>query len=230
MLFDATLTRVVVDTLKEHYAHKPIPPLVCDPVCVATSGHSLLNPDAIDVMITDLFPLATLITPNKAEAELLLSHCRSEPYPVIQNLDEMLVASKACLDLGPSAVLLKGGHLAVTFAEVRDLSNRHKEITVLQDGPLGDNMEILHIGKDIANMDIVVDILYERGYKNVVLFVRPRINSTSTHGTGCTLSAAIASGLANGLVRTSLLSTLSHCNLIICQLPTQSERPLCTRM
>ena len=91
-------------------------------------------------------------------------------------------------------------------------------------------MEILHIGKNIAQMDIVVDILCERGHENVVLFVRPRINSTSTHGTGCTLSAAIASGLANGLVRTSLLSMLLHRDLITYQSPTQSERPLYTHM
>lgn len=73
MLFDAANTRAVSSTLKDLYKGQNLPPLVVDPVCVSTSGHSLLHPEAVEVIIQELFPLATLITPNKSEAELLLS-------------------------------------------------------------------------------------------------------------------------------------------------------------
>ncbi|KAF9019762.1 hypothetical protein BDZ89DRAFT_1072786 [Hymenopellis radicata] len=191
MLFDATITRAV----------QSMPPLVCDPVCVATSGHSLLNPDAIQVMIEDLFPLATVITPNKSEVELLLSHGRPQPYPPIQSLEEMLVACKSFLTTfapGPTSVLLKGGHLNATLEQVYALSAAHPEITLYQDGPFGENMEILQTGRNVTQMVVVVDMLHQRGEENVALLIRPRIDSMSTHGTGCTLSAAIACGLAEG--------------------------------
>ena len=93
-----------------------MPPLVCDPVCVSTSGHTLLQPDAVEVMISELFPLTYLITRNKSEAELLLA-TRGLPAR-IANLDDMLRAAADLLALGPRAVLLKGGHLAVRLADV----------------------------------------------------------------------------------------------------------------
>ena len=74
MLFDASNTHAVANTLRAHYAapERPLPPLVVDPVSVSTSGHTLLHPDAVEVMISELLPLAALVTPNKPEAELLL--------------------------------------------------------------------------------------------------------------------------------------------------------------
>lgn len=194
MLVDADVTRAVARTLKSHYG-AAIPPLVCDPVCVSTSGHTLLHPDAVDVMISELFPLAAVVTPNKAEAVLLLSQ-RGLPSRV-DTLEDMLVASRNLLSLGPRAVLLKGGHITTTMDDVRKVAAAHPHIQVVREGLLGENMEILQVAEqDLSNRVLVVDALQEANA--ITLFVRPRIDSKSTHGTGCTLSAALATALSRG--------------------------------
>ncbi|KAJ7118999.1 Phosphomethylpyrimidine kinase-domain-containing protein, partial [Mycena epipterygia] len=189
MLFDADNTRATVRALKKHYSGRSIPPLVCDPVCVSTSGHTLLAPEALQVLIQDLFPLTTLITPNKSEAELLLSRR-------IDSLEDMLSAATDLLLRGPRAVLLKGGHISATLDDVDSLAVVHPEVRVVREGLYGDNMEILAINHPQPE-NLVVDVLCESGGLITVL-VRPRIDSTSTHGTGCTLSAALACALAGG--------------------------------
>ncbi|OSX56270.1 hypothetical protein POSPLADRAFT_1068178 [Postia placenta MAD-698-R-SB12] len=194
MLVDADVTRAVARTLKSHYG-AAIPPLVCDPVCVSTSGHTLLHPDAVDVMISELFPLAAVVTPNKAEAVLLLSQ-RGLPSRV-DTLEDMLVASRNLLSLGPRAVLLKGGHITTTMDDVRKVAAAHPHIQVVREGLLGENMEILQVAEqDLSKRVLVVDALQEANA--ITLFVRPRIDSKSTHGTGCTLSAALATALSRG--------------------------------
>lgn len=189
MLFDAENTRATVSALKKHYSGRAMPPLVCDPVCVSTSGHSLLAPQAIQILIQDLIPLTTLITPNKSEGELLLSRA-------INSLEDMLKAAHDLLHLGPRAVLLKGGHLTANTADLDTLAAAHPEMRVVREGLYGDNMEILAVNGP-QHGDLVVDVLCEAGGRTTVL-ARPRIDSSSTHGTGCTLSAALASFLAAG--------------------------------
>lgn len=196
MLFDAANTRAVARTLKSHYANaSDIPPLVVDPVCVSTSGHTLLAPDAVQVLIDELCPLATLITPNKAEGELMLS--QKGVMVEITSLEDMISASEKLLTLGSKAVLLKGGHVELTLADVEKVAAARADITVVREELLLENMEILKVhGKDLESCPLVVDVLKEA--ESTTLFVSPRIESTSTHGTGCTLSAAIASLLAKG--------------------------------
>ncbi|OCH86195.1 hypothetical protein OBBRIDRAFT_821168 [Obba rivulosa] len=195
MLFDAENTRAVVSALKEHYADRPIPPLVCDPVCVSTSGHTLLNPDAVEVLVSELFPLSALITPNRSEAELVLSH-RQLPCS-IESLEDMLRAARDMLSLGPKAVLLKGGHITSTMEDVERVLTQRPDLNVIRDGLLGENMEILLVNsKDTASDAMAVDVLQEQD--TTTLFVRPWIDSTSTHGTGCTLSAALVCELGHG--------------------------------
>ncbi|KAF9460881.1 Phosphomethylpyrimidine kinase-domain-containing protein [Collybia nuda] len=195
MLYDADITHAVVEALRGGFNGSLPPSLVCDPVCVATSGHSLLDPEAIDVLVTELFPLARLITPNKSEAELLLSH-HGLPSG-ITSLEGMVAAAKNLAQFGSGAVLLKGGHVSATLGDVDRVSRADSTITVIRHGLLGDNMEILQVGVERTfPKRLVVDVLCEQG--GVSLFVRPFIDSTSTHGTGCTLSAAIASELAHG--------------------------------
>src|ERR1700733_3988578 len=116
MLVDAKITHAVAGTLKAHYTESNMPPLICDPVCVSTSGHTLLHPDAIQTMVNELFPLTSVITPNKSEAELILS-LRNLPR-TLANLEDILVAAQDLLSLGPRAVLLKGGHITVTEEDV----------------------------------------------------------------------------------------------------------------
>lgn len=123
--------------------------VVLDPVMISTSGHTLLQEEAIESLIAELFPLATLITPNIPEAEFLTaSHIRGEE-------DMVEVASYLSEKYGLS-VLLKGGH-----------------------------------SEDGAN-DVLV---YHGGMR---IFPSLRIENPNTHGTGCTLSSAIAANLAKG--------------------------------
>ncbi|KAG5641998.1 hypothetical protein DXG03_003798 [Asterophora parasitica] len=198
MLYDADNVRAVVKALTTHYAGTSIPPLVCDPVCVSTSGHNLLKPEAIQVLVDELFPLAQLITPNKPEAELLLSH-RGMPSQ-ISSLEDMIVAAKNLLRYGSQGVLVKGGHLASTMDEVKKISLDAFGVNVISYDLLTENMEILKVGETAEDSAtrLVVDVLSEAGSTGVTLFIRPYIDSTSTHGTGCTLSATIASHLARG--------------------------------
>ncbi|OBZ75462.1 putative hydroxymethylpyrimidine/phosphomethylpyrimidine kinase 2 [Grifola frondosa] len=212
MLFDADNTRAVARTLAAFYADAgaALPPLVCDPVCVSTSGHTLLHPDAIDVMVAELFPLVTLITPNKCEAELLLSR-RGRPVK-IDTLEDMVASAEQLLALGPKAALLKGGHITATRADVDRVVSQHPHIRVVSEGLLSENMEILQIvEEDAAAKILVVDVL--RQADSTVFFISPRIESTSTHGTGCTLSAALACALSRGedlIEATRQATTFTH--------------------
>lgn len=115
MLADSDTIHAVVKALDQHCPRH----IVVDPVMIATSGARLLAKDAIDVLRKRLLPMATLITPNLPEAELLLGR-------PIADLDAMREACDALLDLGAGAVLLKGGHLA-TGDEVVDLFCERRE-------------------------------------------------------------------------------------------------------
>ena len=202
MLYDEATIRLVASTLSNHYGEKALR-LVCDPVCVSTSGHTLLVSSALGSLIDEVLPLATLITPNKFEAELILSHKRK--CAKICCLADMVSATKELLTLGPKAVLLKGGHVTTTMTEVRELLGKNPAISVYKYGLLDENMNILQVGlgEEDRTSQLVVDVLQDSsgpgGDVRASVFIRPRIVSTSTHGTGCTLSAAITCGIANGL-------------------------------
>jgi hydroxymethylpyrimidine/phosphomethylpyrimidine kinase len=149
MLFKTEIVKLVAHFLKQHAQNIPI---VLDPVLVAKSGDLLLLPDALQALKSYLIPLATLITPNLPEAEALVGiSCHSA--------NEMPALAEQLLELGSSAVLLKGGHLT---------ANHSNDLFLNKEGELH-------------------------------WFTSLRIVSKNTHGTGCTLSAAIASGLAHGL-------------------------------
>lgn len=79
-------------------------PLIVDPVMVAKGGATLLDQSAIDMMVLRLFPFASLVTPNVPEAEVLTGI-------KIESPSDLERAADALLALGPSAVLMKGGHL-----------------------------------------------------------------------------------------------------------------------
>lgn len=138
--------QIIADKLKQYKPRY----VVIDPVMVATSGHRLLVPEAEQTLKDVLLPLATILTPNIPEAEVLTGK-------EIESLTDMEKAAKAIAAMGPQAVLVKGGHR------------------------VADATDILYDGRDF---------LYFKGQ---------RVESTSTHGTGCSLSSAIASDLANGL-------------------------------
>jgi len=138
----------IVAAIADGITRRALPNYVLDPVMVATSGDRLLDADAERLIAQRLVPLATLVTPNLDEAEVLTAETVRTP-------DEMERAGRALVRLGAKAALVKGGHLA------------------------GDE---------------IVDVLVADGIAR--RFTRPRLETTSTHGTGCTLSAAVAAGLA----------------------------------
>ena len=101
MLHDAATIEAVCDELA---ARAPGLPLVADPVMVAKGGHALLAPEAVETLKRRLLPLATVITPNVPEAEVLSGM-------TITDEATMREAAELMLTLGVPAVLLKGGHL-----------------------------------------------------------------------------------------------------------------------
>jgi hydroxymethylpyrimidine/phosphomethylpyrimidine kinase len=147
MLYSAEIIRAVAASLGKRRRT----PLVVDPVMVATSGAVLLRPSAIRVLKEELFPLATLITPNLDETNLLLGAS-------LASVDDLRWAALELNRRFGCAALVKGGHLRT--------------------------------GKD------AVDVFFD-GRIELLLSV-PFVNGVSTHGTGCTYSAAIAGHLALG--------------------------------
>lgn len=148
MLFSTPIIRAVA----AEFGHcKTLPPLVVDPVMVASSGDPLLKKSAVAAYERLLFPIATLVTPNLDELRVLSgSPCRT--LVEIRETGARLVATHGC------AFLLKGGHLQARMA---------------------------------------VDILATAdGFQE---FSAPFRRGVETHGTGCTFSSAIATGLALGL-------------------------------
>lgn len=145
MVSSPALISVIAKSLRKHRAAN----IVIDPVMVATSGARLLKTDALSALENELFPLATLITPNIPEAEAL-----SEKQ--IQCTEDIESTAKLLFEKYGVAVLLKGGH---NICDANDL------------------------------------LVTEEGCK---YFLGARINNPNTHGTGCTLSSAIAANLAKG--------------------------------
>ena len=138
---------------------------------VSTSGHTLLSEDAIDTLRDALLPLATVVTPNIPEAEILAE----QPKGSIKTVEDMKACAKAIAQRGSKHVLLKGGHMP--FA--RDHRN-------------GRSSPSSSSGK------VIVDVLYSAGDASFQIFERDAVDSPNTHGTGCTLSAAICTQLAKG--------------------------------
>ncbi|KAH8824346.1 Ribokinase-like protein [Flagelloscypha sp. PMI_526] len=197
MLYDSEIIGSIVKTLKISGCTAP---LICDPVCISTSGHPLLKPEALDTLINDLFPLASLITPNKSEAEAILTRASSQSRVIIDSVENMVDAAKELTKYGPKAVLIKGGHFSPTYEDVHSFRLHHPS-DLICDLLFEENMEILrHPSPSPLSpvVPIALDALYDSKTDKLTLFVRPRIDSTNTHGTGCTLSSAIGCYLAVG--------------------------------
>ena len=145
MVASSGLIEVIAERL-QHYAAQNI---VVDPVMVATSGARLISEDAIATLEARLLPLATVLTPNIPEAEVLSGLTIASP-------DDMIAAGKTISERYGCAVLCKGGH----------------------------------------RLNDANDLLYRSG--GYEWFNGKRIDNPNTHGTGCTLSSAIAANLAKG--------------------------------
>lgn len=145
MVSSSALIRVIAERLRFYHAEN----IVVDPVMVATSGSALMKNDAVETLIDQLLPLATLVTPNIPEAQVLSGMS-------IETEEEMEAAARKIGDACHCAVLVKGGH----------------------------------------NINDANDLLYTDG--KLQWFYGKRIDNPNTHGTGCTLSSAIAANLAKG--------------------------------
>jgi hydroxymethylpyrimidine/phosphomethylpyrimidine kinase len=141
----------IVSAVASALARVPAIPLVVDPVMVATSGDRLLASDAIAALKGELFPRATVVTPNLPEAAALLG------VAVATSENQMIEQARALARFGSGAVLIKGGH-----------------------------------GEGAEAVDVLV------GGDAVLRLAASRIETRHTHGTGCTLAAAIAALLARG--------------------------------
>ena len=138
-----------IDMIVAKLRHYEADNIVVDPVMVSKSGFHLLQPAAEAKLISELLPLATVVTPNIPEAEVITGR-------KIVTLEDMQEAAQAIYALGPKNVLVKGGHRETDATDI------------LFDG---------------------IDFYY---------LPAARIASTNTHGTGCSLSAAIAAHLGRG--------------------------------
>ena len=145
MVSSAELINVIAERLDFYNAKN----IVVDPVMVATAGSALIKTDAVETLVKKLLPLATVVTPNIPEAQVL-SGLEIKNRKDMEKAAELIANSCGC------AVLLKGGH------SINDAS----------------------------------DLLYANG--KTVWFDGRRIDNPNTHGTGCTLSSAIAANLAKG--------------------------------
>lgn len=145
MLHNSEIVKVVAEQI-ERYSFMT----VVDPVMVAKGGFRLLEESAAETLVKYLLPLAAVVTPNADEAEFI-SGVR------IRCIAEAKTAAKKISDFGPSAVVVKGGHIP---------------------GPKA------------------IDVLFYEG--EFRLFEAERLESKTTHGTGCSFSSAIAAGLAKG--------------------------------
>ncbi|MGF1566839.1 MAG: bifunctional hydroxymethylpyrimidine kinase/phosphomethylpyrimidine kinase [Nodosilinea sp.] len=146
------LNQEIIQTVADRVQTLPgAPPVVVDPVMVSRTGAQLIDDAAIATLIGTLIPQAQIVTPNRYEAELLSGLA-------IATLADMEAAARKIYQLGPRAVLVKGGGMTA------DLKG--------------------------------VDVWYDG--QDITVLTTETIDTPNTHGTGCTLSAAIAANLALG--------------------------------
>ncbi len=166
MLFSTRLIETVADFLEE----RPVP-LVVDPVMVASSGAELLEDDAVETLVERLFPLATVVTPNLAEAQVLAGIKQ-------QTVTKFDTAARASSAHG-SAVFDK--QQTVTKSELAERIHALGAAAVIVTGGHGEPVDHLFDGRE--HIEIPIE----------------RLDAGATHGAGCTHSATLCAGLARGL-------------------------------
>lgn len=182
--------RFLSEIKKQHDPTYETPFVVVDPVMISTSGSRLVDDGAQEAMIEFVFPYADVLTPNKYEAEALLGRVLKTPKDVEDGARDIL-------KMGPKAVLIKGGH------SLSENNDSEKDSCVADvDGYAQDYF--------LSSDDTEVERLCD-GAAGVWLR-SDRCDTIHTHGTGCTLSSAIASALAMGHQQRELYKTSSSSN------------------
>ncbi len=158
-------TREIIEEVARLVKENNLKNFVVDPVVRSTSGFDLIDDEALKVLIEQLFPLSTIITPNIPEAERIAQM-------KIETLADIETAARKMQSFGAKNVLIKGGHLSISDVGFEISDSEKTENRKAKD--------FLFIGKDLHT--------FEADY----------IETTATHGTGCTLAAAIVANLALG--------------------------------
>lgn len=178
-------SREVIEEIARIVSEKKLPNFVVDPVVRSTSGFDLIDDAALRSLIEKLFPLATLVTPNIPEAERIAKM-------KIESAEDIRKAAKIMQNSGAKNVLIKGGHLSIADFGFGISDSEHQsdaaELKNIED--FGADREP-ETGKRKAK-----DFLFAGDEE--IIFSADFIETTATHGTGCTLAAAIAANLANG--------------------------------
>lgn len=178
-------TREVVLEVARLLRETNLPAPVVDPVLRSTSGYQLVEEDALEAMLSDLMPLARVVTPNIPEAESMTGLR-------IEDEDGMREAACKLREMGARAVLVKGGHL--------------KQPGVAWQG--SGQQELMAGDQRWAqwrSSGQAIDVLDNQGH--VAVFGGEWIDSPQVRGTGCMLSAAIAAGLSKGMKLEAAVST-----------------------
>lgn len=163
----------VIEEVARLFRERALPAPVVDPVMRSTSGDALIAEEAIGYLISDLLPVARLVTPNIPEAERLTGL-------VIRDEQGMRRAAEAIRKMGPRAVLVKGGHAGG-----------------LKPGAEGSAGSTPTVARRAASAGEAVDVLDDEG--RVTVFREEWIGGGELHGSGCILSAAITACLGHGL-------------------------------
>jgi hydroxymethylpyrimidine kinase/phosphomethylpyrimidine kinase len=188
-------TLEVIEEVARLSAGGQVPAPIVDPVVCSTSGYALIDEKALAGLIATLLPVSRLLTPNILEAELMTG------IP-IRDEEDMEQAARRLAAMGARAVLLKGGHMGERPERGKG-GNGETGRGEGKEGKWGRG----ETGKEDSEGEsaelTVSDLLLENGEAR--WFRGPRVQSTSTHGTGCSLSAGIAAGLAMGLDLTAAI-------------------------
>ena len=190
MLQSREITQRIAAVLGEY----PIRNIVLDPVMVSTSGHRLIEPEAVEALVSCLMPLARVITPNIPEAEILLGGKR---------LSDQASLSEAAVELSRltgASVLLKAGHLAPEpdGAESGAGCRAESEAECRAESEcLSEAESRAKSGADSGAM-VLTDYFYDAERGELIELPSQAVQTVNTHGTGCTMSSALAAHLAKG--------------------------------
>ncbi|MGC2235420.1 MAG: bifunctional hydroxymethylpyrimidine kinase/phosphomethylpyrimidine kinase [Pyrinomonadaceae bacterium] len=177
-------TREIIEETARLVRENDLKNFVVDPVVRSTSGFDLITDEALRALIEKLFPLSDLITPNIPEAERITKM-------KIENAEDIRKAAKIMQSMGAKNVLIKGGHLPILDFGFWILDSGYK----FDDAELNRSEPPAAAG-GFSEDRKAVDFMFAG--EEVFTFSAEFIETTATHGTGCTFAAAIAANLANG--------------------------------
>jgi hydroxymethylpyrimidine kinase/phosphomethylpyrimidine kinase len=172
-------TREVIAEVARLFRETALPAPVVDPVVRSTSGYDLIDDAALASLMKQLFPQARVVTPNIPEAERITGS-------KIEDEEGMLRAASSMRGMGARAVLVKGGHLKKQDSGLRTQDSESET-------------------RNPESASSAIDVLDDEG--RVTVFRGEWIETASTHGTGCTLAAAIAACLGWGMTLEEAVAT-----------------------